>query len=164
MEVTTTPETTDISDAISDAREADKTSRDGAVARMDVYVEWLLVPVDSRIPKFKKDLAALLDITVETLRKYDHDPWVRKEYLKRSRVAFTVSRAAAVIDNLFRRATDPMDPQGVTAARTLMQYFVAQDETEAGERIDLSSMTSDELVELALRVASADAKGKRGDS
>ena len=159
MEVTTTPETSDISDAISDAREADKTSRDGAVARMDVYVEWLLVPADSRIPKFKKDLAALLDITAETLRKYDHDPWVRKEYLKRSRVAFTVSRAAAVIDNLFTRATDPLDPQGVTAANTLLKYFTAQDEKENSERIDLSSMTSDELLQLALRVASADTNG-----
>jgi len=162
MEVTTTPETVDISDAISEASQADKTSRDGRVARMDVYVEWLLVPADRRVPKFKKDLAAQLGINSETLRKYDHDPWVRREYLKRSRVAFTVSRAADVIDSLYQRAMSPMDPQGVTAANTLIKYFVGQDENEGKERVDLSQMSSDELMELAMRVVETKSKDRDG--
>lgn len=149
------PEEVDFSNATSTASETDLTTRDGAVARMDVYVEWLLTPRSHRSPQTKKDLAAQLGISTETLRKYDHDPWVRREYLKRSRAAFTVSRASEVVETLYQRATDQHDPQGVTAARTLMQYMQQQDEAEGAERVDLSQLTTDELVELALRVAGA---------
>jgi hypothetical protein len=149
-----TPEVEQLEDAISDAS-AEDNSRDGAVARMDVYVEWLLTPRTLRVPQLKKDLATQLGISAETLRRYDHDPWMRREYLKRSRAAFTVSRASEVVETLYKRATDPHDPQGVTAAKTLMQFMAQQDEAEESDSVDLSKMTTDDLVALALKVAGA---------
>ncbi len=146
-----------LEEALVAAQQSDNT-REGRIQRMEAYVEWLLTPKAERDPKYKKDLAARLGITPATLQKYDHDPWVRKEYLKRSRVAFTVSRAADVIETLYTRATDPHDPQGVTAAKHLMQYMQAQDERDTEKPIDLASMTADELVNLAMEVAAQGAK------
>lgn len=153
--VVDTPETVDLPDLGSEASEPTSSSRDDVVARMDAYVEWLLTPRSHRSPRTKKELAARLGISPETLRRYDHDPWVRREYLKRSRASFTVSRAADIVDTLYKRATDAHDPQGVTAAKTLMQFMQQQDEAEGADRVDLSQLTTDELVELALRVAGA---------
>lgn len=146
-----------LSEALVHAQESDNT-REGRIARMEAYVEWLLTPESERQPRYKKDLAAALGVSTNTLRKYDHDPWVRKEYLKRSRVSFTVSRAADVIETLYQRATDPHDPQGVTAAKTLMGYFQAHDEKEQDKTVDLSELTADELVKLAMDVAAQGAK------
>ena len=149
------PDADELLDAASIAREADKTNRDGALVRMDVLVDWLVTPAKLRQPTTKKELATLLGVSTETLRKYESDPWVRKEFLKRSRSAFTVTRAADVIEALYARATNALDPQGVAAARTLMQFFEAQDQDTGSEHVDLSAMSNDDLVELALRVASA---------
>lgn len=149
------PEETELLDAAYIAREADKTNRDGALVRMDVLVEWLVTPAKLRLPRTKKELANALGVSTETLRKYESDPWVRKEFLKRSRSAFTVARAADVIDTLYQRATDATDPQGVSAARTLMQFFEGIDQDTGAEHVDLSAMSKDDLVELAMRVAGA---------
>jgi hypothetical protein len=147
------PDQTELLDAALVAREADKTNRDGALVRMDVLVEWLVTPAQLRMPRTKKELATALGVSTETLRKYETDPWVRKEFLKRSRSAFTVARAADVIDTLYQRATDATDPQGVSAARTLMQFFENVDQDTGSEHVDLSAMSRDDLVELAMRVA-----------
>jgi hypothetical protein len=147
------PDQTELLDAALVAREADKTNRDGALVRMDVLVEWLVTPAQLRRPRTKKELATALGVSTETLRKYETDPWVRKEFLKRSRSAFTVARAADVIDTLYQRATDATDPQGVSAARTLMQFFENVDQDTGSEHVDLSAMSRDDLVELAMRVA-----------
>lgn len=156
MDLNAVPEVNEFSDDIANAAKADKHSRDGAVARMAVYVEWLLIPKEMRVPQYKKDLATALGISTNTLIKYDHDPWLRKEYLRKSRVSFTVSRAADVIETLAQRATDPMDPQGVAAAKTLLTFMQAQDEAEDGNDVDLGSMTTEELVALAQRVDEAE--------
>lgn len=152
MAVEVTPQADEFLDQAATARDAAK-DREGALARMDVYVEWLVTPAAFRQPRTKGELGNLLGVSTETLRRYEQDPWLKAEYLRRSRAAFTVSRAADVIDTLYQRATDPHDPQGVTAAKTLMQFFEASDKREGAEQVDLSAMTDDELVELALRVA-----------
>ena len=133
----------------------DKQSRDGAVARMDVYVEWLLTPSNEREPRTKKALAAELNITTGTLRRYDQDPWMRREFLRRSRAAFTTSRAAEVIDTLYQRATDPYDTQGVSAAKALLHYAMAQDEREPEKGVDLSQFSADQLGDLVEQVKQA---------
>jgi hypothetical protein len=159
-DLTAIPDVKGFADAASNASKADKFTRDGAIARMDVYVEWLLTPTDMRVPKWKKDVATLLGVTMPTLQKYDHDPWLRREFIKRSRVAFTVSRSANVIETLYQRATDPDDPQGVSAAKALMQYMSAQDEREDSDKVDLSELTADQLVKMAKTLADQ-AKGKK---
>lgn len=156
MDSVDTPVDTELLDAASAAREANKSNREGALARMDVLVEWLVTPKELRYPSTKKDLAAALGVSQETLRKYEQDAWTRREYLKRSRSVFTVSRASDVIETLYQRATDPNDPQGVTAARTLMQFMETQDRNDDPEAVDLSSMSKDDLVALALRVAGSE--------
>ncbi len=149
MDLNATPDVGEFFEAASNARKADKSTREGALARMEVYLEWLLTPKDVRAPRLKKEIADLLDVSTNTLLKYDHDPWLRREYIKRSRVAFTVSRASDVIETLYRRATDDTDPQGVAAARTLMTYMQAQDEREEGDSVDLSTLTAKDLLNLA---------------
>ena len=156
MDLNAVPEVNEFSDDIANAAKADKHSRDGAVARMAVYVEWLLIPKEMRVPQYKKDLATALGISTNTLIKYDHDPWLRKEYLRKSRVAFTVSRAADVIETLAQRATDATDPQGVAAAKTLLTFMQAQDDKETAEDLDLSTLSGSDLVELAKRVDAAE--------
>ena len=152
MDGVITPETDEFLDQATNASTADKT-REGAIARMDVYVEWLITPKELRNPRTKKDLAILLGVSDNTLRRYESDSWLKTEFIRRSRAAFTVARASDIIETLYVRAMDPNDPQGVTAARTLMQFFEAQDKNQGAESVDLSAMTSDELVELAMRVA-----------
>lgn len=159
-DLTAAPDVKSFADAATTASNADKFTRDGAIARMDVYVEWLLTPTDMRVPKWKKDVATLLGVTMPTLQKYDHDPWLRREFIKRSRVAFTVSRSANVIETLYQRATDPDDPQGVSAAKALMQYMSAQDEREDNDKVDLSELTADQLVKMAKSLADQ-AKSKK---
>lgn len=158
--LTALPDVKSFADSATDAGKADKHTREGALARMDVYVEWLLTPTDMRVPKHKKDIATLLGVTRNTLQKYDHDAWLRREFIKRSRVAFTVSRSADVINTLYQRATDPDDPQGVSAAKTLMQYMQAQDEREEGDAVDLSELKIDDLLKIAKNL-SDQAKGRK---
>ena len=96
-------------------------------ANMEVFVEWLLTPQSERDPQTRKDLAAMLEVTTQTLRNYEQEPWVVAQLASRRRKAFNVARVDRVIEALYDRAVDPdAGASGVSAAKILLDWTEKQ--------------------------------------
>lgn len=133
---------------------ADKQSPEAKRARMEVYVEWLLTPRSSRDPSTKKELARQLEVSVQTLRSYDRDRWLQDEYMRRARAVFKADRMQEVLDSLYYQATDRENPRSVTAASKLLQW-VGDTIERPTDDVDLTQLTSEELMDLAVTLAKA---------
>lgn len=90
---------------------------------MEVFAEWLLTPESERDPKTRNELADLLEVTTQTLRNYEKEPFVVNTLQSRRRGAFKVAKVDKVIEALYQRAIDPdSGASGVTAAKTLLDW------------------------------------------
>ncbi len=115
--------------------------------RMRLYLEWLATPASQRLPRSKKEFASSLGVDVSTLYKYERDPWFQKEFQRLTRGLFKVEKAQRVVDTLFEIATDPLNRNAVSAARTLLEWMDKTHDAEQG--IDLSELSEEELLDLA---------------
>ena len=127
---------------------SDKMTRAGRVARMTVYLEWLLTPAEMREPRTKTELAEQLGISMETLRLYNRDPWLRHEWNRRARTHFRIERATEVITTLYETATDSSNARSVAAAKILLEWMEQTDRAD-DESFDASKLTDEELEELS---------------
>lgn len=89
--------------------------------RKQAYLKWLCTPLKEREPRTLNDFAAELGVTTRTLQLWKDDKefleaW-EKLYLK---TIGDPSRKQAIMDTLYKTATDPDDPKHVQAAK---QYF-----------------------------------------
>ena len=76
----------------------------GKRERMERYLEWILLPAESRVPSTQKALAAEMDVIPETLRRYAKDPWFQREKIGRERTLNRVERVGPVLEALYVNA------------------------------------------------------------
>lgn len=89
--------------------------------RKQEFLKWLCTPPKEREPKTQEQLAQQLGFGRETLSRWKDD----KEFLEAWEKMYLKSigdpaRKQAIMDTLYKTATDPDDPKHVQAAR---QYF-----------------------------------------
>lgn len=132
-----------------------KTGSEDKRQRMAAYVDWLCTDPDQRGEvDSKAKLAAYLDVTDQTLRNYTRDPWFIQEVQRRQRADARVDRLPHVLDTLFTIASDPTHRSSVQAAKVYLDW-VERVTDEKVEKVDVASLSSDELVKLALQVLEA---------
>ena len=122
---------------------------------MEMYVEWLLMPVAEREHVTKTAFADSLGVTTQSLRNYARDPWVQSEMAKRGRAMNKVERVSDVVDNLFRIATGrpavvdaaldqyPSTATQVSAAKAFLEW-TDQVVVELAS-VDLADMSFDDM-------------------
>jgi|TARA_R100001530_G_scaffold29035_3_gene22917 hypothetical protein len=128
-----------------------KTGSSEKQARMEVYLEWLLVPKEKRDPRTKRALADRLGVGTRTLQNYAKDPWLQVELLKRQRTVHRVEGVGDVIVSLRDQALDPDNPRSVAAAKVYLGWVNQQ--VEPALEASLADMSLEELAEVATRLA-----------
>lgn len=113
--------------------------------RVLLYVEWILTPKSERVPGTKKEFAAELDVSVQTLANYEKDILFQSELDKRSRSSFKATAMPDVISTMVKVATDADNPRSVQAARLLLEW---QDKVSKENTLDLDSLDLHKLWEL----------------
>lgn len=94
-------------------------------SRKALYLDWLCTPVKEREPKTFGALAEQLGVHRNSLIKWREDADFLKAWEKQyRRTVGNPERAQAIMDTLFKTATDPDDPKHVAAAK---QYLEAID-------------------------------------
>lgn len=112
-------------------------------ARMEKYLEWLLTPKAERDPSTKRELAERLEVTPQTLRNYQRDPWLQRELIQRGRAIARVERAQDVLDTLYDIAVDRENPRAVQAAKTWLQWVNTR--VEPALDTDIAEMDEEEF-------------------
>lgn len=118
---------------------------------MEVFAEWLLTPESEREPSTRNELAELLEVTTQTLRNYEKEPFVVNTLQSRRRGAFKVAKVDNVIEALYRRAIDPdSGASGVTAAKTLLDW--ADKQTAELNAEALRDMSDEEMKAMLIEI------------
>lgn len=116
------------------------------------YIAWLTTVPDYRHPKAEKDLAAELDVYPKTLYNWRQDRDFREVWQEESdEVIGGADRRQAVLETLYRAATNPRNPRHVAAGKLYLEAIGAMqpakiDVTTGGKAIGL--LTDDELERL----------------
>lgn len=130
---------------------AELSQSDAKRARMEQYLDWLLTPEDERDPLTKTHMAERLGVSLQTLHNYDGDRWLQDEYMRRARGHFKVAKFGRVLDTLYQIATNPSHKASVTAANAILRWV--ETNIEAERPTDLSEYSSEELMDLAVKLA-----------
>lgn len=171
--------TTETSSPPSDSKEAIKGYREGESfqtgaqakrERQAAYAEWLVTPEDQREPKTKTEFAKLWDVTTQTLRNDEREPFVQRTISERARAGFRAMNLPRVIESLTKIAVGESyvmakgelvpvsNSASVSAAKTLLDWA---EKTSAvrEDKIDLKGLTEQELIEFAMRVLNEASRG-----
>ena len=85
-------------------------------------MDWLTTPPVERDPPTKGGLAELLGVDVRTLREWQEHPQFREAWDQRvTQIVGDPARAQAVIDTLYRAATDENNRSHVQAAKLYLE-------------------------------------------
>lgn len=126
-------------------REEDRPSAD---ERREALVEWLILPESERIPRTKKEFAALYGVSTERLRQDINDPRVQNAIVSRGRQYMRAERTQAVVDALFARAIGAESEAAAnSAAKLWLEWTSKADEPN----IDIASLSDEELIEIMVR-------------
>jgi hypothetical protein len=102
--------------------------------RKQRFLEWLCTIVDDRKPKLMEDLAKELSLSRRTLTTWKVDPEFAAAWERKYRASIgSPERAQAVMETLYKTATDEDDPKHVQAAK---QYLEAIDAIKP-QRVDV---------------------------
>ena len=115
--------------------------------RMEMFLEWCLTPPSERDPQGRQGFADRMGVALSTLWRYEQDRWFQDELMARRRGLFKVVDVQTVLENLVKIASDPLNKQAVSAARTLLEWSDKAGPVEQG--INLSELSIEELMELA---------------
>ena len=119
------------------------------------YIKWLTTVPDHRHPKTEKDLAAELDVYPRTLYNWRQDKDFRAVWSDEAdEVIGDVDRRQAVLETLYRAATNERNPRHVTAGKLYLEAIGAitpphLDVTVSGKALGM--LTDDELESLIAR-------------
>jgi len=120
-----------------------------AAERKAAYLEWLLTPESERSPRLKGELAVRLGVSLQQLRNYVKDATFQFEYQKRLRELNRVDRAPTILAGLYARAQGK-GAAANQAAKILLDWMARED--SAAPPVDLTSVSDEELFELANRL------------
>lgn len=114
-----------------------KTSRLFLTVAQESYLEWLLQPTDSRVPKTKKEWAELNDVHINTLGTWEKNKnFIERHMLGVKGLAQSPERAQALLDALFIKGV-----AGDTKSAELYLKATGQ-MPNAAQQINIKSETS----------------------
>lgn len=130
------------------------------------YIEWLTTVPDYRRPKTEKELAAELDVYPKTLYNWRQDRDFRDVWRDESdEVIGGADRRQAVLETLYRAATDERNPRHVAAGKLYLEAIGAMapgrvDVTVTGKAV--SALTEEEL-DYYIGLGVAELRGEKPD-
>ena len=116
------------------------------------YIEWLTTPPDARQPQTERQLAAELDVYAKTLYNWKQDRDFLEEWRgEADEVIGGPDKRQAVLDTLYKAATDQRNPRHVQAAKLYLEAVGAMsppkfDVTISGKALGM--LSEDELERL----------------
>jgi hypothetical protein len=119
------------------------------------YIEWLTTVPQYREPRTERELARELDVYSKTLYNWKQDREFREIWQGESdEVIGGADRRQAVLETLYRAATDERNPRHVTAGKLYLEAVGAMappklDVTISGKALGM--LTDDELERLIAR-------------
>ena len=114
-----------------------KTSRLFLTVAQESYLEWLLQPTDSRVPKTKKEWAEIHDVHINTLGTWEKNKnFIERHMLGVKGLAQSPERAQALLDALFIKGV-----AGDTKSAELYLKATGQ-MPNAAQQINIKSETS----------------------
>jgi Helix-turn-helix of insertion element transposase len=139
-------------------------------ARKMRYIEWLTTVPEYRVPKLERDLAREMDVYQKTLYNWRQDKDFREVWQdEASEVIGNPDRRQAVMEVLYRAATDERNPRHVQAAKLYLEATGAIQPPKLDVTIGtkaLGLLDDEELERLIARGAAelrAEADGNRPD-
>jgi hypothetical protein len=128
------------------------------------YIEWLTTVPDYRIPKTERELAKELDVYTKTLFNWRKDKDFRAVWQgEADEVVGHPDRRQAVMEVLYRAATDERNPRHVTAAKLYLEATGAIQPPRLAVEVSakaLGMLSDDEIESLIARgVAEMKAEG-----
>lgn len=129
------------------------------------YISWLTTVPDYRQPKTERELAAELDVYPKTLYNWRQDKDFREVWQDESdEVIGNPDRRQAVLETLYRAATNERNPRHVAAGKLYLEAIGAMappklDVTVSGKA--LGSLSNDEL-DLLIGLGLAEMRGEHG--
>ena len=119
------------------------------------YIEWLTTPPSAREPRTEKELAAQLDVYSKTLYNWRHDREFREVWQDNTdQVIGGEDRRQAVMDTLFRAASDERNPRHVQAAKIYLDAIGAMSPAKIDVKVShkaLGMLSNDEIEMLMAR-------------
>lgn len=116
------------------------------------YIEWLTTPPQERQPRTERELARSLDVYVKTLYNWKQDRDFLDEWRgEADEVIGGPDKRQAVLDTLYRAATEERNPRHVQAAKLYLEAVGAMsppkfDVTISGKALGM--LSEDELERL----------------
>lgn len=95
-------------------------------ARKMRYIEWLTTIPEHRNPRYERDLAKELDVFAKTLYSWRQDKEFREVWKDEAdEVIGDAGRRQAVLETLYRAATDERNPRHVAAGKLYLEAIGA---------------------------------------
>ena len=129
------------------------------------YIEWLTTPPTYREPATEKQLAAELDVYSKTLYNWRHDREFREVWQDNTdAVIGGEDRRQAVMDALYKAASDDHNPRHVQAAKLYLDAIGAMSPPKVDVTVSHKAlgMLTDEEIEVLLARGVADYKQAEG--
>lgn len=130
------------------------------------YIEWLTTVPDYRRPKTERDLARELDVYPKTLYNWRQDRDFREVWQNESdEVIGGADRRQAVLETLYRAATDERNPRHVAAGKLYLEAIGAM----APGRVDITlsgkavGMLDDDELERLIAMGVAELQREKAD-
>lgn len=118
-------------------------------AKKMAYIEWLTTPPHAREPATEKELAAQLDVYPKTLYNWRHDREFREVWQDNTdQVIGGEDRRQAVMDALYKAASDDHNPRHVAAAKLYLDAIGAMTPSRVNVTVTnkaLGMLTDDEI-------------------
>lgn len=125
-------------------------------AKKMAYIEWLTTPPHARDPATEKELAAQLDVYPKTLYNWRHDREFREVWQDNTdQVIGGEDRRQAVMDALYKTASDDHNPRHVAAAKLYLDAIGAMSPQKMNVTVTnkaLGMLSDEEIDDLMARV------------
>lgn len=130
------------------------------------FIEWLATPPEARVPATEREFATMIDVHVKTLFNWKQDREFRDVWQgEADTVIGDLDKRQAVLETLYRTASDSHNPRHVAAAKLYLDAIGAMQpaklEVTVGTKA-LGLLTDDELERLVARGA-AELMAEHGD-
>jgi len=124
-------------------------------AKKMAYIEWLTTPPADRVPHTEREFALSIDVYHKTLYNWRHDREFREVWQDNTdQVIGGEDRRQAVMDALYKTASDERNPRHVAAAKLYLDAIGAMSPPKLNVNINhraLGMLTEEEIEELMAR-------------
>jgi hypothetical protein len=110
------------------------------------YIEWLTTPPTARNPPTEAEFARMIDVSVKTLYNWKHDREFRDVWQgETDQVIGDLDKRQAVLDTLYKAASDERNPRHVSAAKLYLEAIREMSPERESNTKAVGMLTNDEL-------------------